>query len=248
MRAVTAAMNSEIIESLAKSLRLPVFASYAEFVKPGMSVEDALVGLMSQECERRHDAQVKKRIHDAGLPNGKTIDTFKLVPSIPHLKPEQVESLAACKFIGNGTNVCALGGSGTGKTHLMAAISREAIQLGCTVKFLRVSDMLTMLSEASTSMRLGAMMKTLLKVDMLSLDELGYVSISSKKANLLFDVVAKRCEAGSSIFVTSNFEFSRWKDFLGDAVLTKALVGKLAGNAVILNMNGEDYRLASRRA
>jgi len=177
----------------------------------------------------------------------KTIDTFKLAPSIPHLKEEQVRSLETCQFIDMKLNVCALGGSGTGKTHLMAAISREAVQLGYTVKFLRVSDMLTMLSEASTEKRLSVMMKALLKVDLLSLDELGYVSFSAKKAHLLFDVIAKRSEAGSSVFVTSNFEFSRWGQFVGDTILTKALVGKLAGDAVILNMNGEDYRIASKR-
>jgi len=235
------------IKELAQTLRLPVFESYAECVKPGMSIEDALVELMSQECARRHEALVKRRVRDAGLPVGKTIDTFKLAPSIPHLKEEQVRSLATCQFIENKLNVCALGGSGTGKTHLMAAVSREAIQLGYTARFLRVSDMLTMLGEASTEKRLGAMMKALLKVDLLSLDELGYVSLSLKKAQLLFDVIAKRSEAGGSVFVTSNFEFSRWKQFAGDTVLTNALVGKLAGNAVILNMNGEDYRLASKK-
>jgi DNA replication protein DnaC len=108
--------------------------------------------------------------------------------------------------------------------------------------------MLTQLHEASTEKRLGAMMKTLLKVDILALDELGYVSLGIKKAQLLFDVIAKRSEAGSSVFVTSNFEFSKWRDFIGDTVLAKALVGKLAGNSVVLNMNGEDYRLASRKA
>jgi DNA replication protein DnaC len=71
--------------------------------------------------------------------------------------------------------------------------------------------------------------------------------LSVKKAQLLFDVIAKRSEAGSSTYVTSNYEFSRWKDFIGDMVLTKALVGKLAGNAVVLNMNGEDYRIVSKR-
>lgn len=241
-------VNSSTVESLAQSLRLPVFGSYAEYVKPGMSIEDALIELMSQECARRHDALVKRRVRDAGLPNGKTIDTFKLAPSIPHLKKEQVDSLVTCQFIEKKMNVCALGGSGTGKSHLMAAVSREAVQLGYTAKFLRVSDMLTMLIEANSEKRLGAMMKALLKIDLLALDELGYVSLSAKKANLLFDVIAKRGEAGSSVFVTSNFEFSKWKDFIGDAVLTKALVGKLAGDAVILNMNGEDYRIASRRA
>jgi DNA replication protein DnaC len=239
--------SCDSIKTLAHSLRLSAFESYSQYVKPGMSVEDALVELMSQECSRRNDALVKRRVRDAGLPNGKTIDTFKIVPSVPHLKKEQVDSLISCRFIENGSNVCALSGSGTGKTHLMAAVSRAAIQLGYTVRFLRVSDMLTMLSEASTEKRLGAMMKTLLKVDMLALDELGYISLSVKKSQLLFDVIAKRCEAGSSIYVTSNYEFSRWKDFIGDSVLTKALVGKLAGDAIILNMNGEDYRLASKK-
>jgi DNA replication protein DnaC len=238
---------ADSIAGLAQALRMPVFESYTDYVKPGTPFEDALVVLMSQELERRNDALVKRRMRDAGLPNGKTIDTFKLVPSIPHLKQEQVDSLATCQFIKDKMNVCALGGSGTGKTHLMAAVSRLAVQSGYTVKFMRVSDMLTILHEASTSMRLAAMMKGLLKADLLALDELGYISLSAKKAQLLFDVIAKRSEVGSSIFVTSNFEFSKWKGFISDTVLTKALVGKLAGDSVVLNMNGEDYRLASRK-
>jgi DNA replication protein DnaC len=239
--------NNSAVKSLAQSLKMPVFESYSDYVKPGMSIEEALVALMSEENARRHDALVKRRVRSAGLPNGKTIDTFRLLPSIPHLKEEHVQSLASCQFIENKMNVCALGGNGTGKTHLMAAVSREAVQLGYTVKFMRVSDMLTALSEASTEKRLAPMMKTLMKADLLALDELGYVTLTAKKAQLLFDVVAKRSEAGSSVFVTSNYQFSAWKGFIGDTVLTKALVGKLAGDCVILNMNGEDYRLASRK-
>jgi DNA replication protein DnaC len=239
--------DSDTIQSLAQALKLPTFESYAKYIKPGMSIEEALVELMSQERERRQEALVNRRIRDSGLPNGKTIDTFKLAPSIPHLKQEHVDALSTCQFIEEKMNACALGGSGTGKTHLMAAIGRQAIQLGYTVKFMRVSDMLTMLSEASTEKRLGAMMKTLLKVDLIALDELGYISLSVKKSQLLFDVIAKRSEIGGSVFVTSNFQFSSWKDFTGDTVMTKALVGKLAGNSIILNMNGEDYRLASKR-
>ena len=239
--------KKDSIISLAKSLRLPVFESYAKYVKSDMSIEDALIELMSEEQEQRHSAMVKRRISSAGLPNGKTINTFKIVPSIPHMKQEQVESLASCQFIEDKMNVCALGGSGTGKTHLMAAIGREAINLGYTVKFMRVSDMLTALHEANTEKRLGAMMKSLLNVNLLALDELGYISLSVKKSQLLFDVIAKRSEAGGSTFVTSNYEFSKWERFTGDPVLTKALVGKLAGHSIVLNMNGEDYRIASRK-
>jgi len=239
--------KTDSIISLAQSLRLPVFESYAKYVKPDMSIEDALIELMSEEQAQRHSALVKRRINSAGLPNGKTIDTFKIAPSIPHLKQEQVEALASCQFINDKMNVCALGGSGTGKTHLMAAIGREAIHLGYTVKFMRVSDMLTALHEANTEKRLGALMKSLLNVSLLALDELGYISLSAKKSQMLFDVIAKRSEAGGSTFVTSNYEFSKWERFTGDPVLTKALVGKLAGHAIVLNMNGEDYRIASRK-
>jgi DNA replication protein DnaC len=227
---------------------MPIFESYGEYVKPGMSIEEALIELMSLEHERRHEASVKRRVHNAGLPNGKTIDTFKLVPSIPHLKEEQVQTLMTCKFVENGTNVCALGGNGTGKSHLMAAISREAVQLGYTVKYLRVSDMLTMLHEASTEKKLNAMMNSFMKVNLLALDELGYITLNIRKSQFLFDVIAKRNQEGGSIFVTSNFEFSRWGKFIADDVMVKALVGKLAGGAVILNMNGEDYRLAQRKS
>ena len=239
--------NSDRIKNLAESLKLPTFESFDEYVKPDMSIEEALIELMSLECARRHDSSVKRRIRDAGLPNGKTIDTFKLVPTIPHLKPNHLNTLISCQFVKDNMNVCALGGSGTGKTHLMAAVCREAVQQGHTARFMRVSDMVTMLSEASVEKKLGAMMKALLKVDILALDELGYITLSVKKAQLLFDVIAKRSEVGSSVFVTSNFEFSRWKEFTGDTVMTTALVGKLAGNSIVLNMNGEDYRIASRK-
>jgi DNA replication protein DnaC len=129
----------------------------------------------------------------------------------------------------------------------MAAITREAINLGYTAKYIRVSDMLTMLHEASTEKRLSAMTKTILKYELISLDELGYLTLNTRKSQLLFDIVAKRNEMGASIFVTSNFQFSQWTKFIGDTTLANALVGKLAGGSIVLNMNGEDYRLASLR-
>ena len=239
--------DSGSLESLARALRLPVFCDYAKHILPGRPFDENLRELMSLELSRREDASFKRRVREAGFPCGKTLASFKYPPSLPHLKEEQLLDLAECRFISDKMNICAIGGSGTGKTHAMAAIGMEAVRRGRSVKFLRVSDLITMLDEAKTEKRLGAMMKTLLKYDLLELDELGYVSLSAKKAQLLFDVIANRCEAGSSIFVTSNYEFSKWTQFLGDNVMTKALVGKLTGSAKILNMNGEDYRLYLKR-
>jgi DNA replication protein DnaC len=235
------------IAGLASALRLPVFGEYAKHTNPRLPFDENLRELMSAELSRREDASFKRRIREAGFPCGKTIDTFKYPPSLPNLKEEQILGLAECRFIGEHINICAIGGSGTGKTHAMAAIGMEAVRRGYSVKFLRVSDMITMLDEARGEKRLGAMVKSLLKCSLLLLDELGYISLTARKAQLLFDVVANRCEAGSSIFVTSNYEFSRWGQFMGDSVMTKALVGKLTGSSIILNFNGEDYRLYLKR-
>jgi len=239
--------NSEAIRNLARTLKMPEFESYDKHVTPEMTVEDALLDLMSREVERRGQALIKKRIREAGIPNGYTMDTFKIVPTVPNLKEENVRALKTCRFIENKQNVCALGGGGTGKTHLMAAVGLAAIEMGYTVRFIRVSDMLTAFTEACTEKRLGAMIKTFMKVDLLLLDELGYVSLTVKKAQFLFDIIAKRAEAGAGVYVTSNYEFSKWPQFMGDPVMTKAMVGKLAGNSIILNMNGEDYRLAYKK-
>jgi DNA replication protein DnaC len=239
--------DARTIESLAGALRLPVFRDYAKHALPGRPFDENLRELMSLELSRREDASYLRRVREAGFPCGKTLDSFKFPPSLPHLRQEQLLELAECRFIEDGVNVCSIGNSGTGKTHAMAAIGMEAVRRGYSVKFARVSDLVTMLDEAKSEKRLGSAMKTLLKYDLLECDELGYVHLPARKAQLLFDVVAKRCEAGGSIFITSNYAFSDWPQWLGDSVMTKAFVGKLTGSSVVLNMGGEDYRLYCKR-
>jgi DNA replication protein DnaC len=149
--------------------------------------------------------------------------------------------LAACKFIESKANVCALGPSGTGKTHLMAAIAAEAIERGHSVRFYRVNDLLVRLNEAKGEKRLDALNAALKKCSLLCLDELGYASVNTKNAELLFNVAASRHEVGGT-YITSNYPFSKWAGFLGNAAMTAALIEKLTQNAVALNMNGEPYR------
>lgn len=234
------------IRDVARILKLPAFESYFDHIGIDKPFDVNLLTLLEMERERREALSLKRRLAYAGFPIGTTLDTFKFVKTIPDLKKETVDALATCKFIEDGVNVCAIGPSGTGKTHLMAAIGREAVNSGYSAKFYRVSDMLTILDEARTEKKLGVMMNILLKCNILLLDELGYLNLSKKKSQLLFDVIAKRYETRSSIYVNSNYEFSKWPQFLGNEVMTKALVGKLTGSSVILNMNGSDYRLFAK--
>jgi DNA replication protein DnaC len=227
------------ISELAASLRLPSFAEYGKLARPGASFGENLAELLAAEAARRDGESVRRRIRQAGFPVQKSIDTFR--HRLPHLKRDAVMELAECKFIGAKANVCALGPSGTGKTHLMTAIATEAIERGHTVRFYRVNDLLVRLNEAKGEKQLGALNASLKRCALLCLDELGYVSVSAKNAELLFNVVAGRHEVGST-YITSNYEFSKWAGFLGNPAMTAALVEKLTQNAVILNMNGEPYR------
>lgn len=229
----------EQISNLADQLKLPTFTAYKELIKRNATFNENLAALLSEENARRNNAAVQRRIKQAGFPVPKSINTFK--HRLPHLKRETVEELAVCRFIAKKTNICALGPTGTGKTHLMTAIATEAIKNGYTVRFYRVNDLLVRLSEARSEKRLDALNTTLKKCDLLCLDELGYVNVNARNADMLFNVVAGRHEIGST-YITSNYEFSKWSGFLGNPTMTAALIEKLAQNSLILNMNGEPYR------
>ena len=230
----------EQISVLANSLKLPTFSRYGEFIDRNAAFNENLAALLTEEAARRKNEAVQRRIKQAGFPIRKSINTFK--NRLPYLTKDTVIELATCKFIETKTNVCALGPSGVGKSHLMTAIATEAIEKGYTVRFYRVNDLLIRLNEARSEKRLDALNTALKKCNMLCLDELGYVNVNTRNAEMLFNVVASRHEIGST-YITSNYEFSKWVDFLGNAVMTAALIEKLTQNAIILNMNGEPYRL-----
>lgn len=202
---------------------------------------------MQVENDLRERELIKRRIKQTGFPIQKTIDTFVFnKEKLPYLNQEEVTQIMLCDFIRNRTNVVAIGNSGTGKTHLMTAIGMEAIRKGYSVKFRRASDLVTQLSEAQSDKHLSSMLNSLNKCQLLLLDELGYLTLDQKSSSLLFQVLAARYEVRSTI-VTSNLEFSKWPDFIGDPIMATALVDRLIHRSSILNMNGEGYRINDGR-
>lgn len=235
-------MENEI-GKLACKMKWQTVAQYKKYVKKEHSFEENLLLLLRLENETRENESVKRRIKLAGFPILKTLDAFEFDTSrLPHLRQEQVLEIALCDFIKDRTNVCAIGNSGTGKTHLMTAIGMEAIRKGYSVRFYRACDLAMKLSEAQSEKRLSGMLNALHKCMLLCVDELGYMTLDQKSAQLLFQVLAGRYEVRSTM-VTSNLEFSRWPEFIGDRIMATALVDRLVHRSSILNMNGEGYRL-----
>jgi len=235
------------IVSLAKALKLPAFWDYKSYLKNGSSIEEILYNLLFAENAIKQQNKYKYRIKNAAFPVIKTLDTFVFDDGrLPDLKKDTVMELATCDFIKRKQNVVAVGNSGTGKSHLAIALGIEAISKGYTVKFKRASDLVTQMTEAVNEKHLSQFIKNVNACDVLVIDELGYLSFDTAGASLLFQIFAARYETKSTI-VTSNLEFSKWVTFLGkDEHMTAALIGRLVHLSIILNMNGEDYRLQNR--
>jgi len=235
------------IVSLAKALKLAAFSDYKAYLKDGSSTEEVLYNLLIAENAIKEQNKFKYRIKNAAFPIIKTLDTFVFDEGrLPDLKKETVMELASCDFIEKKQNVVAVGNCGTGKSHLAIALGIEAISKGYTVKFRRASDLVAQMTEAVSEKHLGKFIKNVNACDVLVVDELGYLSFDTAGASLLFQIFAARYETKSTI-VTSNLEFSKWVTFLGnDEHMTAALIGRLIHQSVILNMNGQDYRLQNR--
>jgi DNA replication protein DnaC len=153
-----------------------------------------------------------------------------------------------CEYIDKRENVLLVGNSGTGKTHLATALAMEACSRGKRVRFFRVTELITQLMEAREERQLARMRTGLSKLDLLVLDELGYVPASKIGAELLFDVVSTAYER-TSLIVTTNLPFENWTEVLGSERLTGATLDRLTHRCHILETRGDSYRLreAKRR-
>ena len=230
-----------------KALRLPTIGAECEKVA-GQAAADNNVDHLSfllQLCElellERERKSAERRMKAAKFPSTKSLATFDFLAR-PSVNKMLVLELARCSFIDERENVLFIGNPGTGKSHLATAIAAEACAKGYNVRFFRVTELVTMLIEAKDQPVLARLKTQLSKLDLLVLDELGYVPATKVGAELLFDVIATAYER-SSIMVTTNLPFENWTEVLGSERLTGATLDRLTHRCKIIETKGESYRL-----
>jgi DNA replication protein DnaC len=235
------------LKSHLKALRLPtVLREYAktaaDAAKEGLDYEAYLLRLLQFEISDREARSFQRLLKLARLPAKKTIAEFDFT-RLPDLEPLTVHRLGGCEFVSKAENVLLVGSSGTGKTHLATAIAVEACRRKLSVRFYTVSQLVEALMEAKSEKALGRMRASLKKIDLLILDELGFVPLPASGAELLFDIVSDRYEK-ASIVITTNLPFEEWISVLASEPLTHAMLDRLTHHVHILEMNGRSYRLA----
>lgn len=226
------------IPKLANELYIPAFANYAKHIDPKAPFEENLYALLKEQRRIAFEKRVSRRMKASGFPNVRTMDMFEMSKErLPFLNFDEVRELATCGFIDEKTDICAVGPSGHGKTHLALAIGYEAVSRGYSVKYRRACDLINEMKEAKSEKHLLDYSRMMARCALLIIDEVGYLNYDEAASNLLYQIIGARYETAST-FYTSNQKFSDWTKFIGDSALTNAIVTRIAHHSVVLDMNG----------
>jgi len=229
-----------------KALRLPTVLAECEKVAAQAAADNVdhlayLLQLLELELLDREKRSAERRLKAARFPTIKTLDTFDF-NARPSVNKMLIATLARCEYIDKRENVLMIGNPGTGKSHLATALAAQACQKGYRVRFFRTTELVTTLIEARDERTFLRLKAQLAKLDLLVLDELGYVPASKVGAELLFDVISTAYER-TSLIVTSNLPFESWTEVLGSERLTGATLDRLTHRCQIIETKGESYRL-----
>jgi DNA replication protein DnaC len=254
MSAVTALSDpaaEAAIHAACRALSLPTVRAEAVAMaeasaKQRLTHKAFLAELLTAECDERDARRRIRRVNEAKFPRTKRLSEFDPSP-LPDLPPSTLAHLAGGGWIDKGEPLVLLGDSGTGKTHLLIALGTAAAEQGRRVRYVTTAALVNELVEAADDKQLSRVVGRYARLDLLCLDEVGYVRLDPRGAELLFQIITAR-EERASIACASNAPFSEWGATFIDPRLAAAVVDRLTFNAHIIQTGTKSYRLGASRA
>jgi DNA replication protein DnaC len=204
-----------------------------------------LAEILALEVDARSERRKQRRVVEARFPRTKRLTAFDL-GAAPTINPATIATLAAGAYLDAGDPIVLLGDSGTGKTHLLIGLGIAACEQGRRVRYITAAQLVNELAEAADERKLSRLVHRYGRLDLLCLDELGYVQLDTRGAELLFQIITER-EERSSIAVASNLPFSEWGNVIADPRLVAAIIDRLTFNAHIIETGTDSYRLRTTR-
>jgi DNA replication protein DnaC len=237
---------------LLQELRLPtVAAMWQQFTaradREGWPAARLLAALAELELADRARRRIQRHLVEARLPPGKTLDSLDFT-AIPMVSRAHVTALATGDaWLNSGSNILLFGPSGSGKSHLAAALGHALVENGYRVLFTRATDLVQRLQAARQALALESAIEKLDKYHLIIVDDLCYARRDQAETSVLFEMIASRYER-RSLLITSNQPFGAWTSVFPDAAMTLAAVDRLVHHATIIEMNVESYRKRSAAA
>ena len=237
----TKAESLQSIEQTMRTLKLGGLAKEWRSV-PYRDPEQYIRDLLDIEVREREANRMTRMIKQAGFRVLKTLDSFVWKPGIEIPSSITREEMETAAFVSQKENLVLMGAVGTGKTHLATAIALNLCRQGRHVRFYTATGLANILQEKHQRGMLTGFMSSLRKVELLVLDEIGFITLHKEASELLFQVVSD-CYEQKSLIITSNLEFSQWNTVFGDSKLTAALIDRLIHHSHIVVFSGPGHRL-----
>lgn len=250
-RAMTEEAADAAVDQACRQLRLPTIrARVGELVdaaeREQLSYRGFLAELLLAECDDRARRRSARRVKAAGFPREKWLADFDFDAN-PHVNAATIHTLATCAWVKAGHPLCLIGDSGTGKSHLLIGLGTAAAEAGYRVKYTLATKLVNELVEAADEKVLAKTIARYGRVDLLCIDELGYMELDRRGAELLFQVLTER-EETNSVAIASNESFSGWTKTFTDARLCAAIVDRLTFGGHIIETGTHSYRLTATLA
>lgn len=241
-----------IVASLLKQLNLTEASSRLESIVADAALSnqtplEVLDRLLHLEMDGRNARSQAKRMKSACFPYIERLDGFNFERiGFKGIKKAHVQQLAELVWLEKAYNIMFLGPTGLGKTMLSISLGVKAVEAGYNVFFVTLDELMQLLKTAEISTRAGRKVKSIKSGDLVILDDVGFLPISRQDASMLYGFV-NSMYLKTSIILTSNKSFEEWGEFLGDSIITAAIVERLAYQCEIFTLDGPSYRLENRK-
>lgn len=238
-----------LLETYLRQLRLPTFIEHyqpfaADAARNNLDHTRYLMALTEHEIQSRDQNRIVRRIKAARFPVLKEMADFDF-SLLPNLNKAQILDLARGEYIRNRSSLIFIGNPGLGKTHLATALALESCRQGHKVRFWTAASLVNELIAAQEENRLHKFIAAAQKLNLVVLDELGFIPFTPKGAHALFTFCSEIYER-VALILTTNLHFSDWIQLFGDERLTAALLDRLTHHATIIELVGESFRFRQR--
>lgn len=233
------------IQQLLKALRLRKIAEildeeHAGAIKEQRSYQDFLVRLLRAQWHAQQQGALAWRIERARLPEQWTLETFPFKKQ-PGISQRQMRTFAELDFVAKGENLVFIGPTGVGKTGLASALLLKALQNGHRGLFIRAQDLFDEMYASLADRSSRKLIDRLGRVDLLVVDEMGYLNLHPEQTNIFFKMMEERYRRRSTI-ITTNLDYEEWHNFLGNKALVEALLSRLRHQCHTIRIDGPSLR------